>query len=163
MLAALLFAVCACEGEPGVPGRDGRDGIDGRDGATLLNPILINVPAQNWVYTDADDNNFFYATVELPELTEDIFDFGLIKMYRTFDYDTSYPVQAELPYTRHFEYDKGNGTMGYYTETVDYEIEYDVKNELGLISIYYTVSDFEYDPDDLAIPGDMQFRCVLML
>lgn len=159
LLTAALFAVCACEGEPGIPGRDGkdgRDGRDGRDGATLLQPILIDVPAANWAYTESDEGDFFVATVEVPELTEDIFDFGLVKMYRTYDYDTPNAWQIEMPYVRHLREEYGGSVINY-TETVDYEFG------IGTICIYYTVSDFYYDLEDMSIPGDMYFRCVLML
>lgn len=91
----------------------------------------------------------------MPEITEDVFDFGLIKMYRVFDYDKPNAMQQEMPFTRMKEFQKGTQWF-FYTEVVDYDIT------IGGITIYYTVSDFDYELDETFIPEAMQFRCLIM-
>ncbi len=144
----------SCEG---APGRDGRDGLG------VMDAILINVTQASWNYTNVNDNNYFYATVDVPEITEKLFDNGVVKMYRTFDFDKASASQMEMPYTRQWEYktgqkdSQGRDIYGFYTEQVDYEYT------IGGITIYYTVSDFDYEIDQKFVPEAMQFRCVVML
>jgi len=120
-----------------------------------LQTIIINVDQSHWAYSNLDNNNYFYSTVDMPEITKDVFNYGLIKMYRTYDFTSSNPSQIELPYVRHNEYQISGDNWGFYTETVDYEIC------LGQIIIYYTASDFDYELDEAFIPDSMQFRCVI--
>lgn len=121
-----------------------------------LRTVSINVEQTHWSYSGMDNNNYFYATVSMPEITGDVFDYGMIKMYRTFDFESLNASQIELPYIRHNEYMFGEGEWGFYTETVDYEIG------IGKITIFYTASDFDYEIDETFIPEAMQFRCVIL-
>lgn len=127
-----------------------------------MQTILINVTEASWNKTKADNNNYFYATVDVPELTEDIFDAGLVKMYRTFDFDRKNASQMELPYTWQYEYNtgvkdkEGKDIWEFYSEHISYEFN------IGSVSIYYTVSDFNYELDSKWSPEAMQFRLVLM-
>lgn len=150
MLITVLGLFSSCRGEPG------RDGLDGRDGIGVINTYLINVPRESWQYSQIDDNNYFFATVKMPEITEPVFDNGLFKMYRVFDYDSADATQIEMPYVRHNEEFVEDNQKVFYTETVDYEIG------IGNITIYYTESDFNYEIDETFIPEQMQFRCVVM-
>lgn len=153
LLAASMAFLSSCEGEPG---RDGRDGLG------VMDVVLINVTQASWSYSNANDNNYFYATVDVPELTGDAFDYGAVKMYRTFNYDKSDAVQMEMPYIRLNEYntgyrdESGKDIWGFYTETVDYEFG------IGYIRIFYTASDFDYELNESFVPEAMQFRCVVM-
>lgn len=141
-------------GPQGPQGQPGRDGRDGRDGAEVIDVIFINVNTNDWDYCSDKDNNYFFATVDMPEITEKVFDGGIIKMYRVFDYDTSYPVQVEMPFTRHNKMYIGPGDEDYvyWTETLDYEFG------VGGMTIFFTTSDFYYDKQ----PESMRFRCVVM-
>lgn len=121
-----------------------------------IETVLINVNKSQWAYSNQNNNNYFVATVEMPEITESVFDTGLIKMYRTYNFDKNYASQVELPFIKHIEYQDANGDWKFYTETVDYEIY------IGKILIFYTLSDFYYELDESLIPNDMQFRCVIM-
>ena len=86
-------------------------------------------------------------------LTEEIFDGGVVKMYRTFDYDSQYATQIEMPYVRlREEYPEGGGEPFRYTELLDYDFG------IETVNIYFTVSDFYYGFK----PGAMLFRCVLL-
>lgn len=148
-LSACLFS--SCQGEPGKPGRDGRDGRD-----CVMQTVLIDVPVDSWNYSNRDNNNYFYATVDMPEITEQVFKNGLIKMYRVYgDIDKKDAAQLEMPYVRPKEFQYDNGDWGFYTETVDYDFG------IGRMTIYYTASDFDYELDQDFVPEAMQFRCVV--
>ena len=155
---AAFCLLSSCKGDPGM---NGHDGLDGRDGAFSISNVVINVPQTYWEYSDLDNNNFFYYTVDMPEITRDVADYGLVKMYRAYDICTDKSVQVELPYVRHNEYpyydNLDNEYWGFYTETVDYEFG------VGYLTICYTASDFDYELDETFWPEDMQFRCVVML
>lgn len=167
---ALVFS--SCEGAPGMNGRDGRDGRDGLDGATVHN-IIINVPQENWEYSLKDDNNYFVATVDMPEITKEVYIGSMIKMYRIFMDDNRIPSdissldekylsenssQIEMPYVRLNEwfFEPGSEWL-FYTETVDCEFR------VGKLFIYYTASDFEYELDGhFFVPDPMLFRCAIL-
>ena len=55
------------------------------DGSTLKT-IRVTVKAADWQYTqqgnnDQFNNNYFYAGVNVPEITERVFDYGEVKAY----------------------------------------------------------------------------------
>lgn len=155
ILSALILS--SCRGLPGRDGYDGRDGKDGKDGLGVVKTILVNVPENSWKYSFADNNNYFYATVDMPEITEDIFDKGLVKMYRVYNYDKTNASQIEMPYVRPQEWTPDEGlSWCFYTEVVDYEYF------IGSMTIAYTASDFDYELDKSFVPEAMQFRCVIM-
>lgn len=153
LLACSVCLLASCQGEPGRDGRNGRDGRDGRD--CEMKTVLIDVPVKSWQYSDIDNNNYFYATVDMPEITEPIFKNGLIKMYRVYDFDTNNAAQVEMPFTRLKEFQNSKGEWAFYSEVVDYEFG------LGRMTIYYTVSDFDYELDLAFVPEAMKFRCVI--
>ena len=142
-----LCLLSSCRGAPG---------LDGRDGVGVINSIQINLPQQAWQYSAINNNNFFFATVDMPEITQAVLDKGLVKMYRVFDTTSGNAAQMEMPYTRLAEEAVGEDEWVFYTETVDYEFS------KGQIIIMYTVSDFNYELDEGFIPETMKFRCVVM-
>lgn len=149
-IAALIcaFSMTSCKGEPGAPGLDG---------VGVIKTVLINVPQSKWAYSGQDNNNYFYATVDMPEITSAVFDKGLVKMYRTYNFDKTNASQLEMPYVRPVEgYNESADEWYFYTETVDYEFG------IGTMTICYTVSDFDYEIDEEFVPEAMQFRCVVM-
>lgn len=126
---------------------------------TIDNAVVINVPQSSWTYMDQGSNCYFFATVEMPEITEYAFDMGVIKTYRAFNYSSKDAYQIELPYVLPHEYpiDGREGTDWlFYTETIECEIA------IGQIRFIYRVSDFDYELDETFIPEAMTFRCVVM-
>ena len=146
----VLVLSASCQGVPGMDGRDGRDGVG------VIDNVLIDVPRTSWEYSNIDYNNYFFATVDMPEITKTAFRKGLIKVYRVYDFDKDNGAQIELPYVRLNEEYIGDDYWVFYTETVDYEFG------VGTMTIYYTVSDFNYEIDESFVPEAMQFRCVIM-
>lgn len=125
------------------------------NGPEVVKTVLINVPQSKWQYSNNADNNYFYATVQMPEITEAAFDEGMIKFYRVYNFDKSDAAQIELPYVRAKE-ELINGQMYFYTEMVDAEFG------IGNATIYYTANDFDYEINKTYVPEAMQFRCVIM-
>ena len=118
--------------------------------------VKLTIDSKDWAYSFADNNNFFYVSFDMPEITEDVFDNGLIKMYRTYNYDSYDATQMEMPYVRLNEwYDSYDDAWYNYTETVDYEYG------IGKITVFYTASDFNYEIDETFVPEAMTFRCVI--
>lgn len=158
-----MFFLSSCRGEPGLDGLPGRDGRDGLDGVATIRTVIVNVPQNSWEYSYLDNSNYFSATVDIPEITEDAFEFGLVKMYRLYDYDKSYAMQIEMPYIRAKEWSPGDVDGDGYDDWYNYFEEVDYEIGIGGITIYYTASDFDYEIDETFIPEAMQFRCVVML
>lgn len=137
----------------GLPGRDGIDGLG------VIDNVVVNVPQSAWQYTNMDNNNYFFATVEMPEITRTAFQKGLVKMYRCYDFnaESGKGTKMELPYVRlNEEYIAADDFWAFYTETVDYEYS------VGSVTVFYTVSDFNYEIDESFVPEAMQFQCVVM-
>lgn len=149
-----LFTSCAKHGPEGPMGPMGPQGPKGEDGSANFEAIILDVPENAWVYSELPDNNYFCATIQVPEITEDVFDFGMINVYRTYNFDTADASQIVLPYVRLCEEIDGSDVF-YYTEAVDYEYG------IGWINIYYTVSDFLYEDDLNYKPVAMKFRCII--
>lgn len=154
VLAASAALFTSCIGRPGLDGRDGRDGLDG---VGTIRTVVINVYEDQWEYSKEDNNNYFFAIVDMPEITKDAFKEGLVKMYRVFDFNSPLlgTTQVEMPYTRHKEEEVRPNDWVFYTETVDYEYS------VGSLTIFYTASDFDYEIQYYN-PGRMQFRCIIM-
>ena len=146
LVGMAALAMVSCKGEPG---RDGRDGL-----VNYYNiPLVVN--QNDWGYSNTKDslNNYFYATFNMPEITKDLYEHSNVMVYRVLDNAN----QTPLPQTRHNEYwDKKNNEILFYTETVDYEYS------VGEMTIYYTVSDFNYEVDLNFVPETMNFRVFIM-
>lgn len=145
VLAVAMFA--ACEGAPG------RDGRDGRDGHGEIANVYIDVPQQSWQYSNIDNSNFYYATVQMPEIDQNVLRNGIVYVYRVLDYNTVDEIQQPLPFTLHSEVEPG----GY-----NWSESFDVEVSLGKLTIYYTASDFDYELSGF-VPDAEKFRCVILL
>lgn len=125
-------------------------------GLDAIRTIMIDVPKSSWNYTNKADNNYFYATVKVPELSERAFDQGMVKVYRVYHWDRTDASQVPLPYTHMAEAQTESGDWVFYSEMVDYEFT------IGGITIFFTASDFDYELDSKFVPDAMKFRCVVM-
>ncbi len=145
MFAALTLM--SCEGPQGPPGRDG-----------FVNYKIIDlqINQNEWEYSNGANNNFFSATFSMPEITSHIYNNGLVQVYREYNTGTSQARQILLPQTRHNEVQLASGDWAFFTETVDYEYG------VGTLSIFYTVSDFDYEINTSFVPETMHFRAVIM-
>lgn len=117
--------------------------------------FMFTVNQNNWNYSNISNNNYFYATVNAPEITADVCERGLVKVYRIFE-DNTGSSQVEMPYVHLNEfYVESADQWVFYTETVHYEFEQ------GKITVIYKASDFDYEIDETFIPENMKFRVVI--
>mgnify|MGYP006928558004 CR=1 FL=1 len=139
-------------------------GLSGCDSCTcepVVQPVekrvVRDLQINEWKYSGTDNNNYFFASFTIPEITSNVYNNGNIAIYREIDSGTVNAIQTLLPYVRHKEYlkDEANKEWAFYTETVDYEYG------VGLVTIFYTVSDFDYELDTEFVPESMHFRLVL--
>ena len=149
LLVVVAVVLTSCQGKPGK---------DGRDGLFNYYNIPIQINQNEWSYSNAENNNYFFASIDMPEITWDIYQHGNVMVYREYDQGTSKAVQTPLPYTRHNEYlaNDSTQTWGFFTETVDYEFT------AGKMTIFYTASDFDYEVDLNFVPEQMNFRVFIM-
>lgn len=116
--------------------------------------IDINVPKTSWAYSKQEDNNYFYATINMPEIDYNTFRDGVVQVYRIYDENTANATQVILPCVRHREEPVGDDWY-FFTETIDYEFK------LGKLIICYTASDFDYEVNTSFTPDAMKFRCAI--
>ena len=154
----ILFVMALCVSALAMTGCKGEPGRDGRDGLVNYYNIPVQVNQNEWSYSNFDNNNYFYAIINMPEITWEIYQHANVMVYREYDQGTDAATQTPLPYTRHHEYlfDEASGTWGFYTETVDYEYT------KGKMTIFYTASDFDYEMNNTFVPEQMNFRVFIM-
>lgn len=126
-----------------------------------MEAIDVYVSADDWQYTDYTQdntpfaNNYFYATVNVPEITNSVFSKGEVKAYVVYDRNTSNASKHILPYVRHYEEKLNDGTWHYYTETVD------CMYGPGWVEFNYRASDFAYEDNVNINPVGMHFTIVV--
>ena len=109
----------------------------------------LNVRNGMWVAnTDELGGTYYSCQFDVPDLTSDIYNFGLVTCY--VDYDGA---QQQLPCVRHchqLEEDEYGEYDYQWTETTDFEFS------VGSVTVYFTASDFYGE-----LPASMLFRLVL--
>jgi hypothetical protein len=117
--------------------------------------ITVRVEAANWEYSDLGNNNYFYAGIDLPEITQAVFEKGEVKAYLVQDrYDSYYARKNLLPYVLHKE-DYINDNWVFYTETVDFTYG------IGWAEFNFRASDFAYEESLDINPEGMEFDIVI--
>jgi hypothetical protein len=117
--------------------------------------ITVRVEAANWKYSDLGNNNYFYAGIDLPEITQAVFEKGEVKAYLVQDrYDSYYARKNLLPYVLHKE-DYINDNWVFYTETVDFTYG------IGWGEFNFRASDFAYEESLDINPEGMEFDIVI--
>jgi hypothetical protein len=117
--------------------------------------ITVRVEAANWEYSDLGNNNYFYAGIDLPEITQAVFEKGEVKAYLVQDrFDSYYARKNLLPYVLHKE-DYINDNWVFYTETVDFTYG------IGWGEFNFRASDFAYEESLDINPEGMEFDIVI--
>ncbi len=91
LLFALLFVQCT--GPEGPMGPEGEDGIDGLDGINYTRSVIYDVAVEDW----EGDANGYYAYLDVPEITDDIYYNGAVLVYRLFEAEPKSFIH--VPYT----------------------------------------------------------------
>jgi hypothetical protein len=123
------------------------------DGAQLQT-IPLRIEAHEWQYSNADNNNYFYAEFNMPEINREIFDEGDVKVYLVTNRSTYNAQKNPLPYVLHVEENNGREWI-FYTQTIDYA--YGIK----WLRIYFSMSDFEYEVNPTINPPALDFDVVI--
>ena len=69
----------------------------------------VHIDASDWQYTNYTSNgtpfanNYFYCTVNMPEITSSVFNDGEVQAYIVYDKHSSQAFKHLLPYVRHYE------------------------------------------------------------
>ena len=117
--------------------------------------ITVRVNATDWQYSNQGINNYFYAGVDVPEITENVFNKGEVKAYLVKDrYDSYYARKHALPYVMHKE-EYINDNWIFWTETVDFTYG------KGWAEFNFRASDFAYEEDVNINPKAMEFDIVI--
>ena len=123
-------------------------------GATMKT-ITVRVKATDWKYSNQGNNNYFYAGVDVLEITSAVFEKGEVKAYLVKDrYDSYYARKHALPYVMHKE-EYINGNWIFWTETVDFTYG------KGWVEFNFRASDFAYEEDVKIKPEAMEFDIVI--
>lgn len=122
----VVVSLFSCKGE------DGRDGLDGLNVNLYTWKVKIN--ASDWRLSGEpyELGSYYYATVAVPELDQDVLNNGIKLAY----IETSPGVQVGLPYVLH-KGDVVNGKESLWTQT------YDCEYEPGYVTFILTYSDFD--------------------
>jgi hypothetical protein len=123
--------------------------------STTMKTITVRVKATDWKYSNQGNNNYFYAGVDVPEITSAVFEKGEVKAYLVKDrYDSHYARKHALPYVMHKE-DYINNNWIFWTETVDFTYG------IGWVEFNFRASDFAYEEDVNINPEAMEFDIVI--
>ena len=122
-----------------------------------IKTIIGNVAQGAWGYSNTENNNYFYATISVPEITKDVLHNGVVKVYRVYNFNQSNETHTELPFLLQSELiDENTDEKFFLTSEVTAEIS------AGQVTIIYTESDFYYEIDETFVPESMVFRIVVM-
>ena len=123
--------------------------------STTMKTITVRVNANDWRYTDMSNNNYFYVSVDVPEITNLVFEKGEVKAYLVQDrYNNYYARKNLLPYVLHKE-EYVNGNWVFFTETVDFTYG------IGWVEFNFRASDFAYEENVNINPEAMEFDIVI--
>ncbi len=136
MLFAVVLAMAACTGPMGPMGPQGPAGDDGTG---IWNVINVDAPSESWALDDS--GNFYFTSLEVPEIDDFVFENAIVLCYAVFG-DT----QQILPLSTPYQDPNGN-----WIETFDFSFG------VGFVEFYMSYSDFE-----MYQPGDMSFRIVIL-
>lgn len=119
--------------------------------------VPINVKQDQWEWNAGVGR--YEAILELPELTEHIYENGAVLGYVFLGQQGVDEVQKTLPYLETYEFTDINGErLGTYTETISYDIQY-AANGKSTVAFFIQTSDLVQEDNYLI---DHYFRLVLV-
>ena len=98
--------------------------------------IDLQVDERDWKYSNKPDNNYYFATFNIPELTKEVYDNGIISIYVEYQNPDGTYTMGLMPAVYHKEEFDQEGNQILYTLTLD--AEYSV----GQVTVIATSSDF---------------------
>jgi len=162
-ILVVMIGFSACQGPMGPAGRDGRDGKDGKDGhATEWYYVDFKVKGSDWLLAGKGNEigSYYYYVFDAPEITQAIYDDGLILCaYRYIDSE-GYDVQTILPYTEYFIDTIKPGEENRFAMNITYSVTPTVGRNPGTIEFRVTFSD--YYTGEKGPPANCWFRLTLV-
>ena len=119
--------------------------------------VDLVVTQDKWTFDEGA--NMFFCHFNVPELTEQVYNYGEVSVTREYNSGTknAYPVALpETSYTVEYENAENTGEVlntFYYAQHVDYAFG------IGFVEVFYTISDFFYPEGEK--PEGMLFRLQL--
>lgn len=111
----------------------------------------LHVNSSQWQYTNSQEGGYYYYTFSVPELTETVYNKGVVTCYREYNWGKANAYQINLP--RVFPMvDSGSNEV--YQQIVDFSFL------VGEVEIVVTNSDMKYDFN--TPPDEMHFRLNMM-
>ncbi|MDR3327473.1 MAG: hypothetical protein LBT04_05020 [Prevotellaceae bacterium] len=117
---------------------------------THLKVIDLQADVYSWQYSNDIDNNFYFVGFNVPEITDLVYNSGIVSMSIEYWATDGSNFQTSLPNVRHFEAWE-NGNLFLWTRTIDFEYY------RGGVSVFVTNSDFVDER-----PGNMRFLLKLI-
>jgi len=128
-LLAIMFS--ACEGPMGPAGPMGPQGQPGDESYWYTTSFTVNSSAWRLEGQPDELNSYFYYDKAVPQLTNNIFNGGIVLLYL----QAANNIKNVMPYVLHLGDEDHLGEF-FWTQTYDYDFEQ------GNIRIYVTYSDF---------------------
>jgi len=141
----VIFGLTACEGPQGPQGPPGKPGADGWAYFDVKYYDIVN-----WAL--AANGKYFFAEVNAPAITKDVFYNGAIVGYIVYNYDTHREIHVPLPYDIYYNDIDIYGNLIQWTETISFDVM------PGKITFYYEPDDFFTDD----APPPCMFKIVAM-
>ena len=135
-LVMVMIGMTACEGPPG------RDGVNAKP--TDWKNVNFQIFLDDWMLQGEKNEigSYYYYVFDAPEITENIYDNGLIICNYLYTDDVGYDVQSILPYTEYFIDTDNFGEESRFAMHFSYSVMPTVRKHLGTIEFRVTFSDF---------------------
>ena len=150
-----MIGLSACEGPAGPPGRDGHQ--------TEWYYVDFKIKGTDWLLAGKGNEigSYYYYVFDAPEITQAIYNDGLILCaYRYVD-DTGVEVQSYLPYTEYFiETDQHGDNENPFAMYISFNVTPTVGRNNGTIEFRVTFSDFYTGKK--GPPASCWFRLILV-
>ncbi len=134
-----LLTLSACEGDTYYP----------TEYVYQYNKTNLNLHIESNEWQKSNDESYYYYTFSVPELTQNIYDYGTVLCYREYNQGMADAYQIALPYIQ----TKIDGT-DIYQQYIDFSYL------TGQVEIALTNSDLKYDPTQT--PESMDFHLALV-
>ncbi|MDU1906438.1 MAG: hypothetical protein E6772_16835 [Dysgonomonas sp.] len=133
LFLSVVLAFSACTEEKYYPTIENDDPVD-----FLLE--FHDIVSTDWKWND--DRGRYEVVFNVPKLTKDMYDYGVINASVFVTYSDGYEVQTNLPYLETWE---DNGVI--FTETLKYDISYNDK------TVAYYLQSSDLGRDDFYLPN----------
>ncbi|MDR1673670.1 MAG: hypothetical protein LBS09_09475 [Bacteroidales bacterium] len=153
-----VMALSACKGPTGPQGPAGRDGIPAG-----WHNIVLTIDNADWELAGGGSNeigSYFRYVFDVPELTADVYDEGIIVCYYELADDQGVVVSTPLPFTIYDIVTDDQKNEYPYSIHYSYDVTPGVGKNPGTIAFKLTFSDFF--TGDFGPPAICKFRLALV-